>query len=60
MTDAQVARRLEISPRTAGKHLGRIDAKLGVPNRATAVAWWSTPRSPGVGATGDYRQRSVS
>ncbi len=38
LTDAQLGRRLGISPRTVGKHLERVYAKLGVPNRAAAVA----------------------
>jgi DNA-binding CsgD family transcriptional regulator len=38
LTDVQLGRRLGISPRTVGKHLERVYAKLGVPNRAAAVA----------------------
>jgi DNA-binding CsgD family transcriptional regulator len=38
LTDAQVARRLRLSPRTVSKHLQRSYARLGVPNRAAAVA----------------------
>lgn len=36
-TDAQVARRLGLRPSTVSKHLSRIYARLGVPNRAAAV-----------------------
>jgi DNA-binding CsgD family transcriptional regulator len=38
LTDAQVAARLRLSPRTVSKHLQRSYARLGVPNRAAAVA----------------------
>jgi DNA-binding CsgD family transcriptional regulator len=37
LTDAQVASRLRLSPRTVSKHLQRIYARLEVPNRAAAV-----------------------
>jgi DNA-binding CsgD family transcriptional regulator len=37
LTDAQVAERLYISPRTVNRHLGSIYRKLGVPSRAAAV-----------------------
>ena len=37
LTDAQVARRLELAPATISKHLRRIYARVGVPNRAAAV-----------------------
>jgi len=37
LTDAQVARRLELAPATVSKHLRRIYARVGVPNRAAAV-----------------------
>ena len=37
LTDVQVARRLELAPATISKHLHRIYARLGVPNRAAAV-----------------------
>lgn len=36
-TDQQIARRLGISAATVSKHLSRIYARLGVPNRAAAV-----------------------
>lgn len=38
LTTAQVERRLVISPKTVGTHLGHIYAKLGVRSRAEAVA----------------------
>jgi DNA-binding CsgD family transcriptional regulator len=38
-TDAQVARRLGLQPATVSKHLSRIYARLGVPNRAAAVRY---------------------
>jgi len=38
LTDAQVATRLRLSPRTVSKHLQRIYARFGVPNRAAAAA----------------------
>jgi DNA-binding CsgD family transcriptional regulator len=41
LTDGQVARQLGLSPRTVSKHLERVYARLGVPNRAAAVARWS-------------------
>lgn len=41
LTDAQVARRLGLSPRTVSKHLERVYSRLGVPNRAAAVSRWS-------------------
>ncbi len=37
LTDAQVARRLELAPATVSKHLHRVYARLGVPNRVAAV-----------------------
>ena len=38
LTDAQIGYELAISPRTVGVHLGRIYRKLGVANRAQAIA----------------------
>lgn len=46
-TDAQIASRLHISPRTVSKHLEHIYARLGVPNRAAAVARLADARSQG-------------
>lgn len=43
-TDTQIARRLQISPRTVSKHLEHIYTRLGVPNRAAAVACLMQPR----------------
>jgi DNA-binding NarL/FixJ family response regulator len=37
LTDAQVAQRLYLSPRTVGQHLRSIYRKLGVPSRAAAA-----------------------
>ncbi len=37
LTDAQVAQRLYLSPRTVGFHLGSVYRKLGVPSRAAAA-----------------------
>ncbi len=37
LTDGQVARKLHISPRTVGRHLGSIYKKLDVPSRAAAA-----------------------
>lgn len=37
LTDAQVAKRLHLSPRTVGNHLRSIYHKLGVPTRTAAV-----------------------
>jgi DNA-binding CsgD family transcriptional regulator len=59
LTDAQLARRLEISPRTAGKHLERVYAKLAVPNRAAAVAWWAS-RPAGASPGDDVASRVMS
>ncbi len=38
LTDAEIAARLHISPKTAGHHVSAILAKLGVPARAHAAA----------------------
>lgn len=37
LTDAEVAARLSISPRTVGQHLHSVYNKLGVPSRAAAT-----------------------
>lgn len=37
LTDAQVAKRLHLSPRTVGNHLRSVYHKLGVPTRTAAV-----------------------
>ncbi|MGH4025676.1 MAG: response regulator transcription factor [Pseudonocardiaceae bacterium] len=42
-TDAQIAHRLHIRPRTVSKHLEHIYARLGVPNRAAAVMCLAQP-----------------
>lgn len=39
LTDAQVAERLVISPRTVGKHLQSIYSKLYLPSRTAATRW---------------------
>ena len=36
LTDREVAQSLDISPRTVGRHVGSILAKMGVRNRAEA------------------------
>ncbi len=38
LTDAEIARRLDISTKTVGNHLGRAYAKLGVHDRIRAAA----------------------
>jgi DNA-binding CsgD family transcriptional regulator len=38
LTNYQIARRLDVSPRTVEKHLEHILEKLSVPSRAAAVA----------------------
>jgi DNA-binding CsgD family transcriptional regulator len=44
LTNATIAERLWISPATVKKHLENVYAKLGVANRAAAIAW--THRAP--------------
>ncbi len=44
MTQAQVARRLEISPSTVSAHVSRLKRKLGARNKADAVAIASRKR----------------
>ncbi len=39
LTNAEVARRLFISPKTAAVHVSNILAKLGMTNRAEVAAW---------------------
>ena len=41
LTDAQIAHRLELSPRTVGKHLQRLYAQLRVSGRAAAAVHWT-------------------
>jgi DNA-binding CsgD family transcriptional regulator len=51
LTNAAIAERLWISPGTVKKHLDNVYAKLGVRNRAAAVA-----AQPGRAVTGDSRR----
>jgi len=39
LTDAQIATRLVISPRTVGKHLQSVYGKLNLPSRSAATRW---------------------
>ena len=39
LTNAQIAERLFISPKTAEHHVGRIYAKLDLRGRGEAAAW---------------------
>ena len=39
LTDAQVAERLVINPRTVGKHLQWIYSRLNLPSRSAATRW---------------------
>jgi hypothetical protein len=58
-TDADIAARLSISPRTVHKHLEHIYAKLGVETRTAAVMRALAARSPdgrsGPGASASFR-----
>lgn len=40
LTDAQVARQLQLSPATVSRHLHRVYTRLQVPNRTAAVQRW--------------------
>ncbi len=53
LTNTQIARRLYLSEKTVKNHINRIFAKLGVANRAQAIATWlGTARPTGPGETG--------
>ncbi|WP_046528917.1 response regulator transcription factor [Cellulomonas sp. FA1] len=56
LTNTQIARRLFLSEKTVKNHINRIFAKLGVTNRAHAVAVWlgtaPGPGDPGANGTG--------
>jgi DNA-binding CsgD family transcriptional regulator len=41
-TDAQIARRLQITERTVRKHVGDVFSRLKVDNRVAAAQWWLT------------------
>jgi DNA-binding CsgD family transcriptional regulator len=41
LTDAQVARRLDLSTATVSKHLHRVYSRLGLPNRVAAAQYWN-------------------
>lgn len=39
-SNGEIAQRLFLSEKTVKNHVNRIYAKLGVPNRATAISLW--------------------
>jgi DNA-binding CsgD family transcriptional regulator len=46
LTNAEIADRLEIAPKTASSHVEHILAKLGVTRRAEIAAWTATVARP--------------
>lgn len=54
LTNTQIARQLFLSEKTVKNHINRIFAKLGVTNRAQAIAAWlgTGPAGPGTNGTG--------
>jgi len=53
LTNAEIAERLDIAPKTASAHVEHILAKLGVTRRAEIAAWTATvSRAPDPAATG--------
>lgn len=46
LSNADVAERLYISPRTAAVHVSNILAKLGLASRTEAAAWWARLQRP--------------
>ena len=59
-TDRAIAAALFITEKTASTHVGRVLAKLGVPNRGQAAAWLGRLRAPPRMATNADRTRSAS
>jgi DNA-binding CsgD family transcriptional regulator len=49
LTNAEIAERLEIAPKTASAHVEHILAKLGVTRRAEIAAWTATVARPAEG-----------
>src|SRR5204863_3744245 len=52
LTNAEIADRLDIAPKTASAHVEHILAKLGVTRRAEIAAWTATIREPAAAMAG--------